>query len=105
VAAGDISLSAKPFSAQLSHWLRSVAEPSIWEAFMDPIERSRLARVVTWLIVGVIVVLLVRVLFALLRVTIGIAAFLFLTVVPLIVLGWIAMKLWDRYERGREPRP
>jgi archaellum biogenesis protein FlaJ (TadC family) len=64
-----------------------------------------MARIVTWLIVGVVAVLLLRLLFAVLRVTIGLAAFLFLTVVPLILIGWVAMKLWDRYERGRDTRP
>ena len=72
---------------------------------MDEAERSRLARIITWLIVGVVVVLLLRLLFAVLRVTIGIAGFVLLTVIPLIVLGWLAMKLWDRYERGRDSRP
>lgn len=69
---------------------------------MEQTRRSRLARIVTWLIVGLVLVLLARVLFGLLRVTIGIAAFLFLTVLPLILLGWLAMKLWDRYERRRD---
>lgn len=72
---------------------------------MNPTEKSRLARVITWLIAGVVLVLVLKLVFSLLRITIGIAAFLFLTVVPLIVLGWLAMRLWDRYERGREPRP
>ena len=71
---------------------------------MDRTERSRLARIITWLIVGVVVVLLLRLLFAVLRVTIGLAAFLFFTLVALILIGWVAMKLWDRYERGRDTR-
>ena len=71
---------------------------------MNQTERSRLARVITWLIVGILVVLGIRLLFALLRVSIGIAAFLFMTVVPLIIIGWLAVKLWERYERGRATR-
>lgn len=71
---------------------------------MDETQRSRLARIITWFIVGVVVVLLVKVLFAVLRMSIGIAAFMFVAVVPLILLGWLAMKLWDRYERRREPK-
>ena len=66
---------------------------------MNQRERSRAARLITWLIVGIIVVLLVRVLFAILRVSIGIMGWLLLTVVPLILVGWLTMKLWDRYER------
>ncbi len=71
---------------------------------MDATQRSMIARLVTWLIVGLVVVLLIRVLFALVRVSFGIAWWLFITSVPLILLGWLAMKLWDRYSsRGREP--
>lgn len=69
---------------------------------MDDRQRSTVARLVTWLIVGVVVVLLVRVLFALLRVSFGIAWWLFVTIVPLILIGWLAMKVWDRYHRRRE---
>lgn len=69
---------------------------------MDDRQRSMIARLVTWLIVGVVVVLLVRVLFALLRVSFGIAGWLFVTIVPLILIGWLAMKLWDRHNRRRE---
>ena len=69
---------------------------------MDDRQRSTIARLVTWLIVGVLVVLAVRLLFALLRVSFGIAWWLFVTIVPLILIGWVAMKLWDRYHRRRE---
>ena len=68
---------------------------------MDSTQRSMLARLITWLIVGLVVVLLVRVLFALLRVSFGIASWLFITIVPLIIIGWLAMKLWDRYGNRR----
>ena len=70
---------------------------------MDPTQRSMVARLVTWLIVGLIVVLAIRLLFAVVRVSFGIAWWLFITIVPLILLGWLAMKLWDRYGSGRRP--
>ena len=70
---------------------------------MDGMQRSMLSRLVTWLIVGLLVVLAIRVLFALVRVSFGIAWWLFVTVVPLILIGWLAMKLWDRYHgRARD---
>ena len=69
---------------------------------MDASQRSTLARLVTWLIVGLVVVLAARLLFALVRVSFGIAWWLFVTVVPLILIGWLAMKLWDRHS-GRRP--
>ncbi len=68
---------------------------------MDQTQRSMVARLVTWLIVGLIVVLAIRLLFAVVRVSFGIAWWLFITIVPLILLGWLAMKLWDRYGSGR----
>jgi hypothetical protein len=71
---------------------------------MDERERSRLARLVTWLIVGLLAVLAIRVLFAVLRVSFGIAWWLFVTVVPLILIGWVVMKVWDRYH-GRRSGP
>lgn len=71
---------------------------------MNQTERSRLARVITWLIIGILVVLGVRLLFAVLRLTASLALFFFTAIVPLILIGWIAMKLWDRYDRGRDTR-
>ena len=69
---------------------------------MDRAERSTLARLITWLIVGVLVVLAFRVLMVLLRVGVGIAWWLFVTIVPLILIGWLALKAWERYGRRRE---
>lgn len=68
---------------------------------MDDRQRSTVARLVTWLIVGVVVVLLARLLVPLLR--IGLVAVSWLvTVAFLIAIGWLTMKLWDRYQRRRE---
>jgi hypothetical protein len=72
---------------------------------MNQRERATAARLITWLIVGAVVVLLVRLLFAALRVSIGLVGWLLLTLLPLILVGWLEMKLWDRYERGRASRP
>lgn len=61
---------------------------------MDDRERSRIARLITYLIVGVIVVLLMRLL-------VGMASWLF-GIIALVVIGWLTVKLWDRYHRGRQ---
>ena len=68
---------------------------------MDRNQRSMLARLITWLIVGIVVVLAARLLFAILRLSVGLAWWLLVTVVPLILIGWLAMKLWDRYGNRR----
>lgn len=68
---------------------------------MDRNQRSMLARLITWLIVGLVVVLAARLLFAILRVGVGIAWWLFVTIVPLVLLGWLVMKIWER----RQGRP
>ena len=65
--------------------------------------RPTVARLVTWLIVGIVVVLAARLLFAILRVSVGIAWWLLVTIVPLVLLGWLAMKLWDRWNGRRHP--
>ena len=62
---------------------------------MDRTQRSMLARLITWLIVGIIVVLIIRLLFAI----VGAAWSIFLAIVPLVIIGWLAMKLWDRSQR------
>ena len=71
---------------------------------MNQVERSKLARWITWLIVGVVVLVLMRLLLGLLRVSVGILGWLLFTIVPLILLGWLATKLWDRYQRRRASR-
>ena len=69
---------------------------------MDAAQRSMLSRLLTWLIFGLLVVLGIRLAFALVRVSFGIAWWLFVTIVPLILIGWLAMKLWERHNRRRE---
>jgi uncharacterized membrane protein len=70
---------------------------------MDRRERITLANLITWLIVGLVIVLLGRLLLPLLRFTLGLASFL-VSVVVLIVIGWIALTLWQRYSRRRDTR-
>lgn len=65
---------------------------------MNEVERSRMARVITWLIVGLLVVLLLRLLFAVL----GFALSMLIPVLVLIAIGWAAMKMWERHDRGRD---
>lgn len=72
---------------------------------MNEVERSRAARVVTWLIAGLVVVLLLKLVLALLRITIGLVAFVLFVAVPLIVVGWLALRIWDRLDRGRATGP
>jgi hypothetical protein len=68
--------------------------------------KSLLARIVTWTIIGLLAVvafkLLTRLLafvVGLLGVAFGVAMFLLFTVGPLILLGWLAMKVWDAFAR------
>ena len=65
---------------------------------MDRTQRSMLARLITWLIVGIIVVLLIRLVFAI----VGAAWSIFVAIVPLVIIGWLAMRLWDRHQRRRQ---
>ena len=62
-------------------------------------DRPLLSRIITWLIAGLIVVLLLKLTLFLLGKVLGVGLFLALTIVPIIIVGWIAMKLWDAMSR------
>jgi len=59
-------------------------------------DRPLLPRVVTWIIAGVVVILLLRLALFLLGKMFGLGLFLAFTIVPILLVGWLAMKLWDR---------
>lgn len=63
-------------------------------------DRPLLARIVTWLIAGLVIILVLRLAFFLLGNLIGIGMFLLFTLVPILLVGWLAMKLWNRLGTG-----
>ncbi len=71
---------------------------------------SRLAEIVTWLVVGILALLALRIAIGVLRVlgavfgiVLGVLLTLTFTILPLVVLGWLVMKLIERLRRHDEP--
>lgn len=70
---------------------------------------SLLAEVLTWVVVGVLALFALKVAFGVLRVlgavfgiVLGILLTLVFTVLPLVVLGWLVMKVIERLRRREE---
>lgn len=63
-------------------------------------DRPLLARIFTWLIAGLLVILALRLVFFLLGHVLGFGMFLLVTVVPILVVGWLALKLWNAFSRS-----
>lgn len=61
--------------------------------------KSLLSRVVTWTILGVLALIAIKLVFRLLGVVVGLAAFVLFTVAPLVLLGWLALKAWNAFTR------
>lgn len=62
-------------------------------------DRSLLSRVITWLIAGVLLILALRLALFVLGTVFGAGLALLMTVGPLILLGWLALKLWAVFTR------
>lgn len=61
--------------------------------------KSLLSRVVTWTILGVLALIAIKLVFRLLGVVLGLAAFVLFTVAPLVLIGWLALKAWNAFTR------
>lgn len=61
--------------------------------------RSFLARLVTWLIAGLVLVLALKLVLFLLGKVVGVGLFLAFTLLPIMVLGWFALWLWRKLAR------
>jgi hypothetical protein len=58
---------------------------------------SLLGRIATWLVIGVIAILAIKVVLGILGFVLGLAGFLVFVIAPLVVLGWLAMKAWQAF--------
>lgn len=71
--------------------------------------RSLFNRVMTWTIIGIVMLVALKIALRLLGFVMGLAGmvvglvmFLLFTVGPLVLLGWVAVKAWQAFAR-REP--
>jgi hypothetical protein len=69
-------------------------------------KKSLLRKVVTWTLLGVLAVIVIRIAFKILGVLVGVvgmvfglAMFLLFTVAPVVFLAWLAVKAWKAFSK------
>lgn len=58
---------------------------------------SLLASIVKWAIIIVVAVVAIKIALGLLGIVLGLAAFLFFTVLPVLIVGWLIVKAWQMF--------
>lgn len=68
--------------------------------------KSLLRKIVSWTILGILAVVVIRIAFKLLGILVGVvgmvfglAMFLLFTVAPIVVLGWLGVKAWQAFSK------
>lgn len=68
--------------------------------------KSLLSRIATWVVLGILAVLALKLagwllgfLFGLVGMVFGLAIFLFFTVAPIVLLGWLTLKAWRAFTK------
>lgn len=62
-------------------------------------KKSLLSRIVTWVIIGVLAVLAIKLVLSLLGAAFGLVGFLLFTVAPLVFIGWLALKAYAAFTK------
>ncbi|CAN5743429.1 hypothetical protein BH23GEM3_BH23GEM3_10630 [soil metagenome] len=66
---------------------------------------SWIGRLLTWIVIAFLVIAAVKVSFAVVGVLTGVAFFFLFTVAPLVLVGWLAVKVVRYFLRGDEYDP
>ncbi len=67
-------------------------------------KKSLLNRIVTWIVIGVLAILAIKIVLSLLGAAFGLIGFLLFTVAPLVFIGWLAIKAYEAFgKNGRSP--
>jgi hypothetical protein len=61
--------------------------------------KSLLGTVLTWVLIGVVAIIAIKVALGVLGVVFGLASFVLFTVAPILLLGWLALKAWQAFAR------
>lgn len=62
-------------------------------------DNSLLASIVKWAIIIVVAVVAIKIALGLLGIVLGLAAFLFFTVLPVLIVGWLLVKAWQMFTK------
>jgi hypothetical protein len=63
-------------------------------------KKSLLSRIVTWVVIGVLAVLALRIVLGLVGAAFGLIGFLLFTVAPLVLVGWLAVKAYHAFAKN-----
>ncbi len=64
-------------------------------------DKSLLKQALTWIVVGIVAIMAIKLVLSLLGMAFGLVSFLLFTVGPVILVGWLAMKAWKAF--AKEP--
>lgn len=62
-------------------------------------DKSLLKQALTWIVVGIVALMAIKLVLGLLGMAFGLVSFLLFTVGPIVLLGWLAMKAWKAFTK------
>ena len=62
-------------------------------------DRSLLKQILTWAVVGIVAVFVLKLALRLAGMAVGLITFLLFTVGPLVLVGWLAVKAWNAFTK------
>lgn len=62
-------------------------------------DKSLLKQALTWIVVGIVAIMAIKLVLGLLGMAFGLISFLLFTVGPIILVGWLAMKAWKAFTK------
>lgn len=62
-------------------------------------DTSLLKQALTWIVVGIVAIMAIKLVLGLLGMAFGLVSFLLFTVGPIVLLGWLAMKAWKAFTK------
>ena len=62
-------------------------------------DKSLLKQALTWIVVGIVAIMAIKLVLGLLGMAFGLVTFLLFTVGPIVLLGWLAMKAWKAFTK------
>lgn len=62
-------------------------------------DKSLLKQALTWIVVGIVAIMAIKLVLGLLGMAFGLVSFLLFTVGPIILVGWLAVKAWQAFTK------
>lgn len=62
-------------------------------------DKSLLKQALTWIVVGIVAIMAIKLVLGLLGMAFGLISFLLFTVGPIVLVGWLAMKAWKAFTK------